>query len=142
MTQPDIPAPAHATATSPPKCRTLIVEHDPVSLRALAMVLRGAGHAPLTAATLIDAIAKLDLLMSGEPGPRCLLLDLTLPDGCGTAVHQAIRDRRLPIRTAVMTTAAESPLLRRAQSLGAVQFFQKPLEPGELLDWLDWRGSA
>jgi DNA-binding response OmpR family regulator len=142
MTQRDVPAPAPATsaataAASSPKCRTLIVEHDPVSLRALAMVLRGAGFGPLTAATLADAMAKLDILASGAPGPRCVLLDLMLPDGCGTTLLQSIRDRQLRIRAAVVTKADGSLLLQRARSLGADDVFQKPLDPANVLAWLE-----
>ena len=106
------------------------MEDDEASRRLLARLIRGAGHETSTAGTLAEGIAKLDGWR-----PECLILDLMLPDGPGTAILQRIRSEGLPVRVAV-ASGAHGPLLAQAQALAPDAFFPKPINVEQLTVWL------
>ena len=111
-------------------CRTLIVEDDDTSRRILAQLLRRLGHETETAATLAEGLEKL-----GAWQPACVILDLMLPDGSGTAILARIRDEHLPVRVAV-ASGAYGTMLASAKSLSPDAFFTKPIDLGRLKEWL------
>ena len=108
--------------------RVLVVEDDPSSRRALTSLLRLNGFETADAATQADAIRRL-----GE-NPGCVLLDLMLPDGNGSAVLDHIRRNRLPIRVAITSGAAnwESMLCESRPDA----YFRKPLDFESIVRWL------
>jgi len=114
-------------------CRTLIVEDDPDSCEALALLLRRWGHEVECASTAGAALVRID-----EWKPDCVLLDLMLPDAAGGVVLRKIRANKLMIRVAVITAAGEhSPVLRSARSYSPDAIFQKPLHYQEIRRWLE-----
>jgi two-component system nitrogen regulation response regulator GlnG len=106
------------------------VEDDDTSRRILAQLLRRLGYEIETAATLKEGLEKL-----GAWNPACVILDLMLPDGSGTAILARIRDQRLPVRVAVASGAYGS-MIANAQSLFPDAYFPKPIDLGRLRDWL------
>jgi two-component system KDP operon response regulator KdpE len=70
----------------------LVVEDEPAIRRFLEVSLLREGHVPALAATLAAALVLLD----GRPDdwPELVVLDMTLPDGSGRAVFEAIASRR------------------------------------------------
>ena len=78
-------------------CRTLIVEDDPFSARALQLVLEKHGHHVQCASTLREAQQKLDWQ------PEFLLLDLILPDGNGMELLRKIRAEHRPVNVVIST---------------------------------------
>src|SRR5687768_15749687 len=97
--RPDAPAPsaASASASSPPKL-VLIVEDDRTARRAIALILQRQGFAVSEAATVAEAMACL-----AARTPAWMLLDLMLPDGCGSEVLRKVRKNRLPTKTCIIT---------------------------------------
>lgn len=79
----------------------LVVEDDPSTMRAWAAILTRRGFHVLPAGTVEVAVAKL------EVRPAVALLDLTLPDGVGETVLEAIRALGLSTRVIVVSGSAD-----------------------------------
>jgi CheY-like chemotaxis protein len=109
----------------------LIVEDDARSRYALQALLRRSGYGIDSAATVTEALPKLDL------GPRCLILDLNLPDGDGTVLLQRIRAGNLPIKVAVTTGSNDQGLLDEMGKFNPDAVFRKPINMNEVMNWLD-----
>jgi DNA-binding response OmpR family regulator len=120
----------------PSKPRVLVVEDDLDSYQALSKILKHVGYETLSASTLADARE----LMAGDP--RFLVLDLMLPDGNGKDLLREVRERRLPVKVAVLTGASDSALLEEVRKLGPDALFTKPLDVPRLLAWLRQGGSG
>jgi DNA-binding response OmpR family regulator len=116
------------------KNRTLIVEDDVSSRTALASILKILGHEVATAGTVGDALLALDDVPD-EALPGAVLLDLMLPDGNGMEVLRQVRAQRLPLRVAILT-GADLPMIEEARQLGPDAVFTKPVDAGQLLQWL------
>ncbi|MBC8104959.1 MAG: response regulator transcription factor [Anaerolineae bacterium] len=108
----------------------LIVEDDPLSGRTLAAILRTSGHE----VELVTSVqAGLERLLSN---PRCVLLDLMLPDGDGALILARIRASRLRTRVAVITSMVEPERFEVLRDLGADRVFAKPVNADELMRWI------
>ena len=64
--------------------------------------------------------------------PDWILLDLMLPDGCGSAVLKKVHADRLPTRVCVVTGCAPSKL-EEVRLLGPNHVLIKPLDVGQLM---------
>lgn len=109
--------------------RALIVEDDPASREALRRLLRALEYEAEAVGTVAEA------------GPRLgstdyLVLDLHLPDGSGVDLLRQVRERGLRVRVAVTTGSADEALLATAAALRPDAVFRKPVDFGELLQWL------
>ena len=122
-----------STAMSPPPIHVYIVDDDPSVRTAYARLLRSATLEAHTFscveeflnATVTDANACVvsDVVMHGTSG-------LELPD------KLAHSGRKIPV---IFITAHDSKELRdKAQSLGAVALFRKPVDGQALLDAIAW----
>ena len=123
-----------ACRTSPPPSRAvrvLLVEDDLPTVHALEMLLRHHGFDVIVAPT-VDA--ALQSLVADEPD--AVLLDLMLPDGDGVRILQAIRDRRLPTRVAVLTGVGDGERLDHVRALGPDALLQKPVDFVQILEHL------
>src|SRR4051794_32719517 len=78
-------------------CKTLIVEDDEVAAGALVTVLSKKGFEVEIAGSVGDALVGL------RWQPRCMILDLMLPDGNGVTVLRRVRKAQMPIRVAIVT---------------------------------------
>jgi CheY-like chemotaxis protein len=119
--------------------RLLIVDDDPVFLKATAMKMQSAGFHVRTATEGSEAIAAL-----GEQPADAILMDITFqPDVCNGGMgswdgfqimawlrgNPAAKGARF-----IMVSNSDSAADRqRAQQLGAVAYFQKPLDHDRLL---------
>src|SRR4051812_26259194 len=102
-------------------CRTLIVEDDAVACQALVSVLRKKGYAVETAGSVGDALVGL------KWQPRCLILDLMLPDGNGVTVLRRIRKSQMPIKVAIVTGVSDPFALDEITDLKPDAIFEKPV---------------
>lgn len=73
-----------------------------------------------------------ELLDAVEPlSGACILLDITMPEPDGFAVHKALSDRSIDIPVIMMTGSGDLTVL--AFKAGVADFLQKPFGRGELL---------
>jgi CheY-like chemotaxis protein len=119
--------------------RILIVDDCPVLVRALTNVLAGAGYEVLAAEDGAAAVS-----MVRRERPDLLLLDITFPPDVGHGggvswdgflimswLGRMEETQHIPI---VMISGGDAAQYRdRALRGGAVAYFQKPIEPNELL---------
>jgi len=107
--------------------RILVCDDDPQILRALRLVLRGAGFEVLTSATAEEALDR-----AAISGPHAAIIDLMLPDRPGIEVCRELRAwSELPI-IVLSAVTDESAKIDALQS-GADDYVTKPFAPGELV---------
>ena len=104
--------------------RALILEDDERSRRALVELVEGLDFEVEEAATLADGRELL------QEGVDVLLSDLRLPDGDGIELVQAARD--LQVTSVVITGQATVDSAIGALRLGALDYFQKPIDTDRL----------
>jgi DNA-binding response OmpR family regulator len=112
------------------KHKILVVEDDKNIALALAVRLRSAGYDVIAAP---DAV--LGMSMAVKHRPDLLVLDLLIPGGSGFQMAEWLQDLEAMIGVPyIFITASKQPGLREtAKRLGAVGFFEKPYDAGELL---------
>jgi two-component system, OmpR family, KDP operon response regulator KdpE len=107
--------------------RVLVCDDDPQILRALRLVLRGAGYEVLTATTAEEALDRAALA-----GPHAAIIDLMLPDRPGIEVCSALRSwSEMPI--IVLSAVDDEQTKIDALHNGADDYVTKPFAPGELV---------
>ena len=110
--------------------KILVVEDDKKIALALAIRLRTAQYEVLVAP---DAVLAMSMAMKHRPD--LLLLDILMPGGNGFQVAEWLQNLEAMIGVPyIFITASKVPGLReRARRLGAVGFFEKPYDAGDLL---------
>ena len=111
-------------------CVVLLIEDDRVSREALAGILRVKKFQVEAAATLGEALERLEAGL-----PDAVLLDLMLPDGSGLDVLKRIKAGDGDVPVAVISGSAEQ-MIDQAIALGADEVFRKPLSATKVLAWL------
>jgi two-component system, OmpR family, KDP operon response regulator KdpE len=107
--------------------RILVCDDDPQILRALRLVLRGAGYEVLTSATAEEALDR-----AAIGGPHAAIIDLMLPDRPGIEVCRELRGwSELPI--IVLSAVTDEDAKIEALQSGADDYVTKPFAPGELV---------
>jgi two-component system KDP operon response regulator KdpE len=107
--------------------RVLVVDDERQILRALRVLLGGAGFEVSTAETAEDALDKLAV----RP-PDAAILDLILPDGNGVEIARSIREwSEMPI--IVLSAIGDEAEKVRALEAGADDYVTKPFGPDELI---------
>ena len=107
--------------------RVLVCDDDPQILRALRLVLRGAGFEVITSATGEEALDR-----AAVSGPHAAIIDLMLPDCSGIDVCRELRAwSDLPI--IVLSAVTDEPSKIEALQHGADDYVTKPFAPGELV---------
>lgn len=114
----------------------LIVEDNDLVSGALRVLFEQTGRRVSIAATVADAIS-----VASADRPDLMLVDLTLPDGSGLGILEALRrDNRSP-RVAVALTGHDEPAIAaKCAELGCAEVLLKPVPTRELLrraeEWL------
>lgn len=109
--------------------RILIVEDSPLITDAYRVLFTAAGYDVDAAASVTEAIE----LAAAAP-VDVMLLDLTLPDGNGLEVLDALRSRNsLPRSTLAMTGHNDTATRRKCLDAGCAEVLLKPVPIAELL---------
>jgi FixJ family two-component response regulator len=106
-----------------------VVDDDESVRRALARLIRGAGHG---VETFASAAAFLE--SPAATHPACLVLDVRLPGASGLDLQSALAEAGRSMPIIFITGYASVPMSVRAMKSGAVDFLQKPFDDQELLD--------
>jgi|GEM_PF-173086 len=114
------------------RLRLLVVDDEPDTREILGEILRSAGAAVATAASLGEALAACDRFR-----PDLLISDIAMPGGDGYALIRQLR-RRGPERCGRVPAIAVSAHAReedrrRALAAGFERYVTKPVEPSDLL---------
>lgn len=107
--------------------RLLIVEDDRRTQASLARLFADRGWRISSATTTADGLSQLD------PPPRCVLIDLSLPDASGALILRMIRTDDRPIRVVVCTGCVDPDRLAEVERLRPDALLIKPVDPDELI---------
>jgi CheY-like chemotaxis protein len=109
--------------------RILIVEDSKLVTDAFDILLQAAGYSVAVAATVAEGIES-----ASRSDFDIMLLDLSLPDGDGLEVLEALQgDGHLPRATLAMTGHDDPRIRQRCLDAGCVDVLLKPLPIGEIL---------
>lgn len=111
------------------RARILIVEDSQLVTEAFTILLTEAGYDVDSATTVAEAIER-----ATSKAVALMLLDLSLPDGNGLEVLEALRkEGKLPGATLAMTGHNDPQLRRKCIAAGCAQVLLKPVPIGDLL---------
>jgi DNA-binding response OmpR family regulator len=122
---------APTTPPNPDKPSVLVVEDDPIAAKVLERLLEHYEYEVETAGTVRDAMAALC-----RRDPNYVLLDLMLPDGCGTTVLERIREKRMRARVAVITGSNDRETVIKVARLAPQAVLKKPVTFLQILELL------
>ncbi len=125
---PPMDKPKKAHPPMPSKGRILVIEDDYASRTALVAILTRLGWSVGGVSTIAEAHAALQ-----HAQPDCIVLDIMLPDGDGAAILHMIRERKLPIRVAVVTGLHDPDRLAGINALQPEALLRKPIDISELV---------
>jgi len=110
--------------------KILIVDDEKLILISTRIVLESVGYQVVTAANGEDALA-----MAGTDRPELILLDIMMPgiDGWETLSRLKEDPDAKTIPVIIFTAREHSRGRQLAREMGAVDYFQKPFEPDELI---------
>ena len=127
------------------RAKIMVVDDDPDLRQALSWRLRANNYDTVNVCDGYSAIA-----MAQKVKPHLIILDLGLPAGDGFAVLKNLQDYPALSVIPVIVLTARDPEgnKRRTLESGAVAFFQKPADNGDLLEEIrarlqivwGWRG--
>jgi FixJ family two-component response regulator len=119
-----------ANSTKAPGAAPVIfVVDDDFSVReALEALIRAKGWRCETFAT-----AEAFLARTAETTPRCLVLDVSLPDLNGLDLQSRLADDHDDMPIIFITGHGDIPMSVRAMKAGAIEFLTKPIQRGALL---------
>ena len=106
-----------------------MVDDDPSVRRALARLIKSAGHQVQTFASARE------FLQTGVSGQEtaCLVLDVRMPGLSGTALQRELQTLNRSVPIVFITGHGDIPMSVEAMKAGAVDFLPKPVKDTELL---------
>jgi len=109
-----------------------IVDDDPFVLKGLTRLLRARAIHARTYGSAKEFLAAL-------PGglPRCLILDLQMPEMSGLELLQHLTRSGIKIPTIVITAHGDIGVRERCESAGATAFLLKPVQDTSLFAAID-----
>jgi putative two-component system response regulator len=112
------------------KKKILIVDDNEDVLRGLRLLFRAQGYTTVIAGDAVTAVSQ-----AKSENPDLIMLDLGIPAGDGYLVMERLGniEALASIPIIVFTARDEEGHRERALEAGAKAFFQKPVEPVELL---------
>jgi CheY-like chemotaxis protein len=119
-----------------PVRKILIVDDNEIIIKTISLKLQGAGYQVVTAMDGAEAVAA-----ARKEAPDLILLDISFPPDVTSVqwdgfrimewFHRLDAAKRIPV--IIITGSEDAKTKERANSSGAVAYFQKPLEHDQLL---------
>ena len=109
--------------------RVVIADDHPMMRRALAEAMTSALGAAVEVSEA-GSFADAEGLLSGDPPPALLLLDLTMPGMNGFAGLATLRGTHPEIPVVIVSASEDPSLIRRAIEFGAAGYIPKSLPLG------------
>lgn len=125
----------HKASSVPAGARFVVVEDHEATREALQTELVREGFEVVAVGTVAAALAAL------ESAPDFMILELTLPDGDGETVLQAIRAKQLPTRVAVSSGVEDDDRWDRVRRLRPHALLRKPVRIEDVLSACGWTAS-
>jgi DNA-binding response OmpR family regulator len=110
-----------------PRPKLLVVDDCESTRQVLGSIFRSQGWSVTLAATLAEGMAGL------SPAPRCVILDLGLPDGAGESILRAVRLDMPHTRVAVCSALDDPRRLSTVRDLRPDLMLWKPYEIAPLM---------
>ena len=104
--------------------RLLVVDDCAATRAALGTIFAREGWVVTVASTVAEGLSALDLV----PAPRCVILDLNLPDGRGESILKAIRDRGMSSRVAVCSSTTDASRVAAVLAMRPEMLLAKPFD--------------
>jgi len=105
-----------------------VVDDDLAVRSALALLLRAEGLAVRAYADAASFLAGCD-----PSAPGCVVADLDMPGMSGLELQERLLERGSPLPVIILTGHGDVPAAVRALKRGAVDFVEKPYDPGALI---------
>jgi two-component system KDP operon response regulator KdpE len=125
-----------ADPSGKPVRKILVVDDNEIVIKTISLKLQGAGYQVITAMDGAEAVAA-----ARKENPDLILLDIDFPPDVTSVqwdgfrimewFHRLDAAKKIPI--IIITGSEDLKLKERANSTGAVAYFQKPLEHDQLL---------
>lgn len=120
---------ANLTQSEVPQAKSvLVVEDDESLLRCLARAMEARGFRTLTAESVYDGLAHIELA-----APEFAVVDMRLADGCGLDIISALKQRRPNARSIILTGYGNIATAVKAVKLGAVDYLTKPADLDDIV---------
>lgn len=119
---------APSLTVTPPRGTVLVVDDEPMVVRAVAMILARSGYGVTTAEGPSDAVARFD------EAAGCfdlLLTDVVMPDGGGRRLAERLRERMPALRVLFMSGFTDHESVRDDREL-AGPLLMKPFSASKL----------
>jgi EAL domain-containing protein (putative c-di-GMP-specific phosphodiesterase class I)/DNA-binding NarL/FixJ family response regulator len=112
--------------------RVLLVDDEPLIIRAMRRALEGAGYAVTTAEDGSEAAKHLS-----ESSFDVVVSDISMPTMTGIELLRRVRQRDLDLPVVLMTGSPAVPTATQAISLGVLGYLIKPVSPSEMITMVD-----
>ena len=111
-----------------PNKTLLIVEDDEVLRDQLARAMERRGFKPFAVGSVAEALATAKAMP-----PRYAIVDLSLTDGSGLQVVEALEQRDPEARALILTGYGDIPTAVAAARIGAIDYIAKPATADEIM---------
>ncbi|HEY0710427.1 MAG TPA: EAL domain-containing protein [Polyangia bacterium] len=112
--------------------RVLLVDDEPLIIRAMRRALEGAGYAVTTAEDGSEAAKHLS-----ESSFDVVVSDISMPTMTGIELLRRVRQRDLDLPVVLMTGSPAVPTATQAISLGVLGYLIKPVSPSEMVSMVE-----
>jgi two-component system, LuxR family, response regulator FixJ len=108
--------------------KIFVIEDDPGMRQSLCVVLEASGF------TTQGYASAEEYLANDDSAARCIVLDLRMGPMSGLQLIQYLRGQHIEIPIIVVSGFGTVETAVSAMKLGAVEFFEKPVNPRDLID--------
>jgi len=114
-----------------------VIDDDESVRRAFARLMRSVDHG-------VETFSSPDEFLNSvrQKENACILLDIRMPGSTGFALMEKLATEKMRLPVVVVSASDNVHIRQHARELGAVSFFQKPVDDQALLDAIWWAISG